>query len=147
MGDYMNPEVKRFNYLLSEINAAYHTAAVKLGLSDTGMTILYTICNYGDKCLLNDIIHLSGISKQTVNSALRKLEGEGIVYLEKSRGRRENVCLSEKGKAFVKNTVFHVIQIENEIYDSWSEEELRVYMELEERYLHTFTEKVEELLP
>lgn len=57
------------------------------------------------------------------------------------------MCLSEKGKAFVKNTVFHVIQIENEIYDSWSEEELRVYMELEERYLHTFTEKVEELLP
>lgn len=57
------------------------------------------------------------------------------------------MCLSEKGKTFVKNTVFHVIQIENEIYDSWSEEELRVYMELEERYLHTFTEKVEELLP
>lgn len=95
MGDYMNPEVKRFNYLLSEINAAYHMAAVKLGLSDTGMTILYTICNYGDKCLLNDIIHLSGISKQTVNSALRKLEGEGIVYLEKSRGRRK-MCVFQR---------------------------------------------------
>lgn len=146
MGDFMNPELKRFNYLLSEIDAAYHEAALKLGLSDAGMSILYTICNYGDKCPLNDIIRLSGICKQTVNSALRKLEREGIVYLESFQGRRKIVCLTEKGKVFVKDTVFHVIQIENEIFDSWSEDELRIYMELEERYLHTFKEKVERML-
>ncbi len=146
MGDFMNPELKRFNFLLSEINAVYHGAALKLGLSDAGMSILYTICNYGDKCPLNDIIRMSGICKQTVNSALRKLESEGIVYLESFQGRRKIVCLTEKGKVFVKDTVFHVIQIENEIFDSWSEDELRIYMELEERYLHTFKEKVERML-
>lgn len=145
MSNFMNPELKRFNYLMSEIDAAYHGAALKLGLSDAGMSILYTICNYGDRCPLNDIIRLSGICKQTVNSALRKLESDGIVYLESFHGRRKIVCLTEKGKDFVKDTVFHVIQIENEIFDSWSEDELRLYMELEERYLHTFKEKVEKM--
>ena len=52
MSNYMNPELKRFNYLVSEIDAAYHDAALKLGLPDAGMSILYTICNYGDKCPL-----------------------------------------------------------------------------------------------
>lgn len=145
MGDFMNPELKRFNYLWSEIDAAYHGAALKLGLSDAGMSILYTICNYGDKCPLNDIIRLSGICKQTVNSALRKLESDGIVYLESFHGRRKIVCLTEKGKVFVKNTVFHVIQIENEIFDSWTEEELEVYMTLVEKYLRAFEAEIEKL--
>ncbi len=145
MGDFMNPELKRFNYLMSEIDAAYHGAALKLGLSDAGMSILYTICNYGDRCPLNDIIRLSGICKQTVNSALRKLESDGIVYLESFHGRRKIVCLTEKGKVFVKDTVFHVIQIENEIFDSWTEEELEVYMTLVEKYLRAFEAEIEKL--
>lgn len=145
MGNHINPEMKRINYLSNEIDAAYHEAALKLGLSDSGMLILYTICNNGDRCLLSDIIRMSGVSKQTVNSSLRKLENEGIIYLENFKGRKKSVCLSEKGKAFVKNTVFHVIEIENEIFSSWTEEELGVYIELTEKYLRSFKEKIKEL--
>ena len=145
MEKYITPEMKRFNYLSNEIDAAYHEAALKLGLSDSVMLILYAICNNGDKCLLSDIIRLSGVSKQTVNSSLRKLENEGIIYLENFKGRKKSVCLSEKGKTLVKNTVFRVIEIENEIFGSWSEEELRLYIELTEKYLHSFKEKIEEL--
>lgn len=70
----ISEEMKRFNYLTNEIDAAYHEAAVKLGLSDSAMLILYTICNNGDTCLLHEITRLSGVCKQTVNSSLRKLE-------------------------------------------------------------------------
>lgn len=45
----------------------------------------------------------------------------------------------------MKNTVFRVIEIENEIFGSWPEEELRLYIELTEKYLHSFKEKIEEL--
>lgn len=89
MEKQINVEMKRMNYLTNEIDGAYHEAALKLGLSDSGMMILYTICNNGDTCLLNDITRLSGISKQTINSALRKLENEGIVYLENFSGRKK----------------------------------------------------------
>ena len=58
----MTAELKRFNYLTNEIDAAYHEAARKLHLSDSALIILYTICNYGDSCLLSDIHRLSGIS-------------------------------------------------------------------------------------
>lgn len=142
---YMKEEMKRFNYLTAEIDAAYHEAALKLGLSDSAMQILYTICNNGEECLLNDIIHLSGISKQTVNSALRKLENEDVVYLEAFSGRKKKVCLTEKGKALVKNTVLQIIEIENEIFDSWTDTERKIYIELTQKYLFSFKEKIKEL--
>lgn len=145
MSNYINPELKRFNYLTAEIDAVYHEAARKLGLSDSAMLILYTICNNGEECPLQDIMRLSGISKQTVNSALRKLEGENIVYLEAFGGRRKKICLTEKGKALTKNTVFRVIEMENDIFDSWTGEERRLYVELTQRYLASFKEKIKEL--
>ncbi|MCI8408919.1 MAG: MarR family transcriptional regulator [Lachnospiraceae bacterium] len=145
MAEYIEDELKRFNYLTNEIDAAYHEAALKLGLSDSAMLILYTICNNGEECLLSDITKLSGISKQTLNSALRKLEGEEIVYLEKFSGKKKRICLTEKGRLLVKETVYQLIKIENDIFDSWTKEERRSYIALTERYLSSFKNKIKEL--
>lgn len=145
MSDYVSSEMKRYNYLISEINASYHEAALSLGLSDSSMSILYAICNNGEECLLNDIIRLSGLCKQTINSAIRKLEGEEIVYLEIFSGRKKKVCLTAKGKTFIKNTVLKVIEIENDIFESWSENEREAYIALTQKYLSSFKEKIKEL--
>jgi len=77
MDYFVNTQMKHFNLLLSEIDAAYHDAALRLGLSDSAMLILYTICWCDGECLLSDIT--SGASKQTINSALRKLEADNII--------------------------------------------------------------------
>lgn len=145
MKELIAEEMKRFNYLSSEIDAAYHEASQKLGLSDSAMQILYTICNNGDACLLNDICSLFGARKQTINSALRKLEAEGIVYLETYSGRKKKVCLTEKGRAVADQTVVRLIAIENDIFGSWSGEELQMYLELTQRYLTSFKDKMKEL--
>lgn len=140
---FVNTQLRRFNLLLSEIESAYHDAALKLGMSDSVMLILYTICCGGGECLLGDIT--SGASKQTINSALRKLEAEDVVYLEVFEGRKKKVYLTEKGRLFVKDTVLPLIKIENEIFGSWSDEEKNVYIELTQRYLTTFKKKMREL--
>ena len=147
MKGYTTAEMKRFNYLISETNAAYHEAAQKLGLSDSTVQVLYTICNNGEGCQIGDICRLSGISKQTINSALRKLEAEGIVYLEASGRRKKRVCLTEQGRKLAEETVVKLIEIENGILDSWSRQELEQYLELTRRYLDSFRAKVRELEP
>lgn len=141
----ISEEMKRFNYLTNEIDAAYHEAAVKLGLSDSAMLILYTICNNGDTCLLHEITRLSGVCKQTVNSSLRKLEQEGIVYLDAVDGRKKRVCLTDKGKTVTKDTVLRVIEIENDIFGSWTEQERTLYITLTQTYLSSFKDKIREL--
>lgn len=138
-------ELKRMNYLMSETNEAYHGAAVKLGLSDSAMTILYAICNSGGSCLLSEITRMSGTSKQTINSALRKLEREGIIYLEAAGNRKKLVCLTKEGKALAECTAMRVMAVENAILDSWTQEERRVYLDLQQRYLDQFKEKTKEL--
>lgn len=145
MQGYTTKEMKRFNYLISETDAAYHEAYLKLGMSDSEGQVLYTICNNGESCLLGEICRLSGIRKQTVNSALRKLEGEGIVYLENCGGRRKKVCLTEQGKTLAERTVVRLIGIENGILDSWPREELELYLGLTERYLEALRRQIREL--
>ena len=130
--------MKRFNLLTKEIDITYHDAALKLGMSDSAMVILYTVCSYGGECLLSDMT--SGVSKQTINSALRKLEADGVVRSEVFEGRKKKVHLTEKGRRLAKDTVYRVIEIENEIFASWSDEEKRIYIELTQRYVEVFKE-------
>lgn len=145
MSEFATEKLKRFNYLSGEIEAVYHEAALKFGLSDSAMLVLYAICNNGENCLLSDIIHLSGESKQTINSALRKLEAEGIVYLEAVNGKKKNVCLTKKGRELADRTVIRLLDIENGIFDSWSLEEQEQYLTLTHRYLTAFKEKLKEV--
>lgn len=145
MKDKNRIQMERFNFLLTEIDAVYHEAALKLGLSDSAMLILYTVCSREGACPLNDITRTSGVSKQTINSALRKLEAEEIVCLETMGARRKRVCLTEKGKRLAERTVFRLIEAENEILGSWSEDEQMIYMELTQRYLNLFKEKIKEM--
>ena len=145
MADEIKSTLERFNLLLSEMDAVYHDAALKMGISDSAMMILYTVRNLNDDCLLSDITHMSGVSKQTINSALRKLEAEDILYLTAAGTRKKRVCLTEKGKALADRTVGRLIEIENNIVRSWSDKERKLYMELTQRYLLMLRDGVEEL--
>ena len=138
-------EVKRINYLHSEINNVFHEMSQQMGLSDSVSCILYTICNFGDSCLLTDIINMTGIPKQTVNSALRKMEGDGYLQLETTQTRRKKVVLTEAGKLLTRKTAEQMIRMENEIYASWTEEERQLHLALTQRYLDQLKEKAKEL--
>lgn len=140
---HSSKELKRYNYLSSEIAASYHEISSKLGLPDSSMIVLYTIFDNGGSCLLRDIVHNSGISKQTVNSALRKLEVEGIIYLEPAGAKNKTVCLTEQGKALADRTAGQIIAIENDIFSSWSPDDVEKYLALTERYLQDFRSSIE----
>lgn len=140
---YIHEQMKHFNLLTSEIDATYHDAALRLGMSDSVMLVLYTLCSCGGECMLGDIT--PGASKQTINSALRRLESEGIVYLETFEGRKKKVYLTEKGRQLARDTVLRVIEAENEIFASWTDEEKNIYIDLTQRYLTAFKEKVKEM--
>lgn len=141
MRTHFSKELRRYNYLYNEIDAVYHELSLKLGLSDSSMLILYTICDYGDSCLLQDIYGNSGISKQTVNSALRKLEAEGIIYLEAAGPKNKKVCLTEQGRHLADRTAAKIIEIENHIFSSWEKEDVDKYLALTERYLNDLKER------
>ena len=101
---YTSRDMRRFNHLLQETDAVYHEMAQHWGLSDSVMGVLYTLCDAGGRCRLRDICYWSGMTKQTVNSALRRMEGDGLIYLE-SAGRGKDVCLTPEGEALARRGI------------------------------------------
>lgn len=138
-------ETRRYNRIISEIDEVYHEVAVRQGFPDSVMAILYVLSDNDGQCRLPELIKLSGINKQTVNSALRKLEKDDIVYLEPAGGKSKRVCLTEKGFSTVHETVERVLDVEKKIYSSWSQEEWELYVQLTERYLNQLREEMKEI--
>lgn len=141
----ISESLKHFNYLQSELDAVYHEASLKLGMSDSSTIILYTLCNEGGSCLLNDICVLTCLSKQTINSSIRKLEADDILYLKASDGKRKMVFLTEKGKQLCEQTVAKIINIENRIFDSWSSEAKQQYFDAIHNYVAAFKNELKNL--
>ena len=135
-------EIHRINYLCLELESLYHQCSLKLGISDSVSLVLYSIYDVGTECLLRDIYKNSGISKQTINSAIRSLEADGILHLEQHTGRSKKVVLTEKGKDYAEKTVARLYQAEQAAFDSWSEEEISVYIALMEKYNDCFRRQV-----
>ena len=137
--------IRRINYLASEMQALYHQSSLKLGISDSISIVLYTIYDTGDSCPLSDIYKKSGISKQTIHSAIRALEADGIVALERDRGRSKRVVLTERGREYVQKTAARLYEAEIRAFDPWSEEEVDTYIRLMEQYTACFRRQIEEL--
>lgn len=134
----------RFNHLISELGALYHEASVRLGLSDSAMNILYTLCVYGDRCQLSEITRLSGVSRQTINSSVHRLKQEGAVYLEFQNGKNKLVCLTDNGRKLIESNVLPLVEMENSVFEEWTQEEQQEFFNLLQKYRSNLRDKLAE---
>lgn len=138
-------EIHRINYLTSEMESLYHQASLRLGITDSVSIVLYTIYDAGEECLLSDVYKKSGIRKQTVNSAVRSLEADHILYLEQHTGRTKKILLTDKGKDYVQKTVARLYEAEVHAFDAWPEEEIKTYLRLMEKYADCIRQQIDKL--
>lgn len=85
----------------------------------------------------------SGISKQTVNSAVRKLENEEILYLKQHNGRAKKAVLSDKGIKYVSETLAKIYDAERKAFAAWTEAEIDTHIHLLQKYVESLREQVE----
>ena len=50
------------------------------------------------------------------------------MYLENAGARAKNVCLTDRGKALAEKTALRIIEMENDIFESWAEEDMEAYL-------------------
>ncbi len=70
-------EFQELNHIQWQIDNAYHEAAVKMGLSDSEMWILYILSASGNSCLQSVMRKETCMIKTTVNSSLKSRERGG----------------------------------------------------------------------
>lgn len=142
---YMSSNLKEYNRIYKEVNEIYHEIAAKFGLSNSAFEILYTICEVGDGCLQRDVCDASFLPKQTVNSSIRKLEQSGCVTLSDGKGRSRHIHLTESGHTLLKETIFPIIEAENDAFTELSQEECELLLKLHGKYIAALKEKFSRL--
>ena len=141
---FSSNEMRRLDHLISEIDAVYHEAAVKLTLSDSAMKILYTVLDSGGSCPLGI---LTGLSKQTLHSAVHKLAREGILQVEASGAKNKRLRFTEAGKQLAACTAAQLMAAENRVLAGWRPEEAELYLALTQRYLDEMKKELAKLKP
>lgn len=143
MNSNFSDEFDRYNHLINELDSVYHSASVKLGLSDSALQILYTLTISDGQCMLGDMLRWTGMSKQTANSSLRNLEAQGALRAEDAGGRKKMLFLTESGRNLAARTAGRLLNAERSIFGSWPEEDRQQFLELTERFLTALREQVE----
>ena len=131
---FSSSPLRRINHLISELDAIYHEYALHFSMSDSQFAILYALCNEGTSCSLREVVKNSGVPKQTINSAMRKMEEEGLVFLENEGKRKKIVHLTQLGIKRCQESVVKLIEIENSILENWGKEKTERYLDETEEY-------------
>lgn len=145
MKNLLNEQLRQFNYMIGEIDRLYCDAALKMGLTDSALSVLCTLSAEGAPCRISDICRLTGVSKQTINSALRRLEGDGVILLRAVNGKQKAVELTEKGERLAKETAERLIEAENRLFEAWTDEERAEYLRLTSVYRDGLKKAIDEL--
>ena len=142
---YISPNLMAFNRIYQTFDNIYHNIALKLGLSDSGFGILYTICETGDGCLQKDLCTMLSASKQTINSSIRKLEKDDFLTLSSGKGRHMHIYLTPKGRKYCKEKIFPLIAMENKSFSCMKEDECNLMLKLFDDYCQALKDSVSKL--
>ena len=91
-------QLSEYNHVYKENTAIYRDLSIRLGLNESTFWILYTLRIEEPPVTQSDMCAILAYPKQTVNSALKKLEQEGLLTLFGERGRGgKPIRLTEAG--------------------------------------------------
>lgn len=104
-----------------ELNRIYHNYAKACGLSDTAFLVLYSLCTLPDdrtSYTQSEFCADWFYSKQTVNSAMKKLERAGLIQLEPVEGQRKNkqIQLTDAGSSLAEIMITPLIWAEDHAF-------------------------------
>lgn len=129
--------IRSYNELFKACNQTYHRLARHYGLSDCAFSILYFLRNEERPMTQAELCTGLFLSKQTVNSALKKLESQGQVRLEPAPGQQRNklVHLTSKGEERIAKTIDPIFQVEESAWSCMAPEDQHRFLQLWSEYL------------
>ncbi len=131
-----------FNQIHKEMDSLYHTMALNLNLSDSAFIILYALYEQEDGCLQKDICHDFCVSKQTINSSIKKLEQQGYVLLEQGSGRDKRILVTAKGRQLLEEKIRPVFEMEQQAFAQMESEEIHTLLRLNRKYCDMLREQM-----
>jgi DNA-binding MarR family transcriptional regulator len=97
-----------------EVDRIFHAYAKAHNIPDSSFFILYVLAKHGSIYSQHELCEEWSFSAQTINSALKNLERQGIVTLELLPGNRKSkeIHLTEKGRAVTDGVIRDLLDTE-----------------------------------
>lgn len=132
----MSQRLVEYNGLIKEHEDLYRKIARRFGLSECTFWLLYSLREAPNAALTqSELCYTLCQPKQTINSALKKMEHDGYIQLVSGEDRRrKQIQLTEKGEVLAKETVDKVIVLENRTFDTFTAEEQQLFLRLFHKY-------------
>lgn len=136
--------IKQLDEQMKEYDSIYHDFAVKYGLSDTAMWILYLISDESECCTQQGLCRQCHFPKQTINTALNSLVKNGYAELEPISGARNSkrIIITESGRRFAETTTDKLKRAEDRAYSRFSDDELNAYLDMTARLNQYIREEI-----
>ena len=120
MDNELTAQLTAFNQIYKEIDDAYHGYAKLHELSDTAFWVLYSLARLkpGSVYTQRELCADWSYSPQTVNSALKQLEKQGLIRLSLAPGSRKHkqLLLTERGAASTKEHIEPLMEAERNAF-------------------------------
>lgn len=118
-----------------ELDELYHSYAVQHGISDAALWILYAVYSARSAITQADICSYWFFSRQTINTALKGLEQQGLLELIPLSGNRKckQVRFTAKGRCEAQQILTPLLRAESLVFASLTDEENRVFAELSQK--------------
>lgn len=127
--------LSEYNGIIKENDDIYRNLARRFGLSECSFWILYMLRTSDTALGQSEVCAYMYQPKQTVNSALKKMESEGYIKLEQGKDYRSKwISLTTGGIRLCERTVDRVIESERGALESMTAEEQELFLLLFHKY-------------
>ena len=140
----MDKDIIQFNRLYRELDEIYHIYAKEHGLSDSALWILYSLVESNTRMTQKDMCRLWHRPPQTINSALKRLEAQGMLKLIPAADsqKTKEIVLTDSGRDLVSRIILPVFQAETRALRCMSIEERTLLLSMTAKYVDHLTEEI-----
>lgn len=136
--------VNSFDRLYRKTDRLYYEMARGCGIPEAAYWLMYAIFSQGGQMPVKGISEACGYSKQTVSSALRKLEEQGLVQTAFCEGSRKakQVTFTEKGERLVQEQIVPANKAERRAFKALTQAEQAELLRLIEKYVEQVEKEI-----
>lgn len=136
-------KLRHINGMLSEISSIYEKLLLSKNVPEGVFIVLSSILDLGEGCLQKQISEISYLNKKTVNSAIKKLQKEGLIELRAGKYPNMHIYLTQEGHDYMINKIIPIIEVERKALELMPSNEFETLIASYGKYIDNFREHVE----
>lgn len=137
-----------FNRVHKRMNVLYHNYARDAGISDAAFWLMYSLYEKGGPCTQTELCEAWFFAPQTINSALKSLEKQGLITLDLAPNSRKNkqFFFTEAGEQLVEEKIMPLVRAEEQSFLRLNEQEREALLAITQKHIGILEEEINKIL-